>query len=921
MLIRCFVRRLLAATLLASPAWSDVLYVDASGQGDFTSIQAAVDSATDGDLLLVRTGTYGPFTVDDKSLWIRADAGAQVQVDGRVVLRDLAAESEIVLAGMELTGKELPIAPIEALRVENCLGDVRVEGCTLTGGNANPTNCTPVQNGGHGLRVVLSGSVVLVDCSLRGGYGQGDGDPNPCASGTGGNGAVFEAASAWLFDCTVLGGAGGDNYHQAGDGGQGLVAAVGSRVFLSGGWVQGGEGGFGIETLDGWPGNGGDGALLAPNSMLEHVDCELLGGLPGDSTTIGLGDPGAPTSGTGTFVALPGAARSLVGAGLVPAFAPTTVQYTGEAGDKVWLLVGRSADLHETPGAIGDWLVQFPVHLTKSPHVVLGATTTATLQVPAVKLPAGVLSGGLHVQALVEDSNGQLRFSGVLPMRAIDCAGPLPDCDGNGEADTCELLAGAPDCDLDGIPDACEPDCNGNGQADDCDIAAGLSEDLNSNQIPDECEGPGTVWHVDDDAPPGGNGSSGAPFQTLAQAFEVAVSTHVIELADGTYTGAQNRDLDFAGRDLTVRSANGAGSCVIDLQFSGRAFELVSGETAVIEGLTVLDGSAGAGGAIHGLNVDLTVRASRFLNCAAAVRGGAISTAPNFAGGGTIRVADSLFVNCSAPSGGAISAVWVSAELERCSFVGNHAQSAGGAVNVDLDDGNSRIVACEFLGNVSDHEGGAIRCATQQSNLLLEVSDCLLAGNRANYGGALFGFGRMELRNSTCAANTANIRGGALLAAPNANLRVANCVLWDNASPAGAALAMSVPSAGATATVTVIHSDVQGGQAGVWLGTGSALFWLGGNLDVNPLFVDADGPDGNPLTLGDNDWRLAAGSPALDAGANAEVPADLLDLDGDGNLLEPLPFDLDLEARFVDDPAPDTGVGTAPLVDMGAYER
>ena len=37
---------------------------------------------------------------------------------------------------------------------------------------------------------------------------------------------------------------------------------------------------------------------------------------------------------------------------------------------------------------------------------------------------------------------------------------------------------------------------------------------------------------------------------------------------------------------------------------------------------------------------------------------------------------------------------------------------------------------------------------------------------------------------------------------------------------------------------------------------------------------------------------------------------------------EPVPLDLDLLPRFVDDPAvTDTGSGTPPLVDLGTYER
>jgi len=70
-----------------------------------------------------------------------------------------------------------------------------------------------------------------------------------------------------------------------------------------------------------------------------------------------------------------------------------------------------------------------------------------------------------------------------------------------------------------------------------------------------------------------------------------------------------------------------------------------------------------------------------------------------------------------------------------------------------------------------------------------------------------------------------------------------------------------------------------------------------------------------------NDYRLSSGSPCIDAADNTAVPADELDLDGDGDATEPTPFDLDGDPRFRDDPTtPDTGLGTPPIVDMGAYE-
>ena len=80
------------------------------------------------------------------------------------------------------------------------------------------------------------------------------------------------------------------------------------------------------------------------------------------------------------------------------------------------------------------------------------------------------------------------------------------------------------------------------------------------------------------------------------------------------------------------------------------------------------------------------------------------------------------------------------------------------------------------------------------------------------------------------------------------------------------------------------------------------------------------GNTGNDPLLDPNS-RLQSASSAIDAGNNALVSADTLDLDGDGNTAEPTPFDLDGRARFVQDRlTTDTGVGTPPIVDIGAYE-
>ena len=83
---------------------------------------------------------------------------------------------------------------------------------------------------------------------------------------------------------------------------------------------------------------------------------------------------------------------------------------------------------------------------------------------------AVALDGGYALIGAYQDD----AKAGAAYMFYVD---DLPDCDGNGEADPCQIVAGSPDCNLNGVPDS-------------CDISAGTSEDTDGNGIPDECEGP-----------------------------------------------------------------------------------------------------------------------------------------------------------------------------------------------------------------------------------------------------------------------------------------------------------------------------------------------------------------------------------------------------------------------------------------------
>lgn len=62
------------------------------------------------------------------------------------------------------------------------------------------------------------------------------------------------------------------------------------------------------------------------------------------------------------------------------------------------------------------------------------------------------------------------------------------DCNTNSIPDACDIAGGGTDCDADGVLDVCEADCNGNGVNDTCDLANATSPDCNGNARPDECD-------------------------------------------------------------------------------------------------------------------------------------------------------------------------------------------------------------------------------------------------------------------------------------------------------------------------------------------------------------------------------------------------------------------------------------------------
>jgi predicted outer membrane repeat protein len=239
--------------------------------------------------------------------------------------------------------------------------------------------------------------------------------------------------------------------------------------------------------------------------------------------------------------------------------------------------------------------------------------------------------------------------------------------------------------------------------------------------------------------------------------------------------------------------------------------------------------------------------------------------------------------------------------LTKVTISDNDADYGGGMYNYEYS--NPILTNVTISGNRGGH-GGGVYNAYNSSPILTNV---VISGNRAiTDGGGVYCTwdSSTTLTNVTISGNRAYSEGGGLYISSTCFSTVQNSIIWNNRDSSGTGTASSSVFYSNLTNGTFRFSDVQGcGGSSNWntdCGTDG-----GNNIDADPLLVRSD-PSTAPST--DGDLHLQFPSPAIDAGDNSVV-------------LKGVTTDLDGSPRFIDIVSiPDTGSGTPPIVDMGAYE-
>lgn len=309
------------------------------------------------------------------------------------------------------------------------------------------------------------------------------------------------------------------------------------------------------------------------------------------------------------------------------------------------------------------------------------------------------------------------------------------------------------------------------------------------------------------------------------------------------------------GVNLTIDGPGGSALAVSGNHSVG-VFNVPSGVTAIISGITIEDGNtASDGGGIDNAGAVIVTNSTVSANNAG-VQGGGI----NNGAGGTLIVLDGVVSNntangpgtCSVSGDGCGGGIYNDgvAEVTGSTVSGNSVGLVGGGI-ASSNGGVSgvintlTVIDSTLSDNSTNGSGGAIYVNTGSVNL----TGSTLSDNIANYGGGMYNNGPAEVTNSTIVGNTATLRGdgtGGGIYNVGYTTDITSSTVSDNAAKGGGGI--ENPSGTVSAAATIVADSPSGNDcsgpitdAGYNLDDDGTCGFGGTSLTDTPAGLDSAG--------------------------------------------------------------------------------